>query len=184
MTSFFTPDELINGKSFTEWTEEWWRWCMGAPKSAIETAPNNSDILFCWGGDHGDHLDQSFKIPAQKAILIPVMNFGTSFLEDPYAKNDSDLILLAKRHIDNLVQKDCEFDAVVCHTYRIGTQVFDLKVVEGNALKVPPGNTRGVSDGYWIFVKPLESGNHELFIAGACSPGPSCVTVNYHLQAI
>ncbi len=183
-TSFYTPNDVIFGKSFTQWTEKWWNWCMESPKAEITPSSDDSNVLFCWTGDHGDQLDRTIQIPSNKAILIPVMNFNTSYLEDPSLKTDSDLIKAAKDHIDNLVQKDCEFNGVPCQIHRIPTRVFDLQVKEGNPLKVPPGNTRGVSDGYWIFTKPLAPGNYDLAITGACTPGPSCVNVKYHIQVL
>jgi hypothetical protein len=43
--------------------------------------------------------------------------------------------------------------------------------VTANTCGVPEGDRSGLSDGYWLMLKPLSPGLHTLYIHGAVSPG-------------
>lgn len=157
---------------------------MLSPEAHIEPAPENHEVLFCWLANHGDHVERTVTMPANRAMLLPVINYGTSYLEDPSLESDIDLIRRAKDDIDGVHRKYAEFDGVVEHAYRVATDVFDLHIGESNCFGVPSGNTRAVSDGYWIFIRTIPPGRHEVVIIGACSSGQNCITARCHIDAI
>jgi hypothetical protein len=51
--------------------------------------------------------------------------------------------------------------------YRVESQLFDLTLPENNVFPAPPGKTKAVSDGFWVFLKPLPVGNHEIDFSGS-----------------
>jgi hypothetical protein len=46
--------------------------------------------------------------------------------------------------------------------YRIQSDYFNLRFPEDPVYDVEPGVTRAVSVGYWLFIKPLTVGDHEI----------------------
>ena len=43
---------------------------------------------------------------------------------------------------------------------------FQFTAVEDNPVGIPPGNGTGVSDGFWILLKPLKPGEHTITFSG------------------
>ena len=52
------------------------------------------------------------------------------------------------------------------YKYRIKFGPFDLLLPTNNIWGLDPGVTRAVSDGYWVFLKPLSIGDHQLYLHG------------------
>jgi hypothetical protein len=51
-------------------------------------------------------------------------------------------------------------------SYRAQSEVFDLVFPEDNLYDVKHRLTRSVCDGYWLFIKPLEIGKHDIYFKG------------------
>jgi hypothetical protein len=69
--------------------------------------------------------------------------------------------------------------------YRTQSQLFDVTYPENNVFSGKPGNSKAASDGFWVFLKPLSPGKHELEFS-ARTIDPSGVNnynthVKYHL---
>jgi hypothetical protein len=45
--------------------------------------------------------------------------------------------------------------------YRFQSSLFNLTLPENNVMGVPAQETQGVSDGYFVILKPLPKGEHE-----------------------
>ena len=190
----FAPDERPFGRPLSEWTVEWWKWLLSIPKPrnpALDTknktfgiSQYNEDVLFI-AGTTGGYIEREISIPAGKAILLGVINFTTSYSEEPHLKNDSDLIARAKSDIDDIVSKDALIDGEKINDlgdYRISSSPFDLVLPENSLYGAPPGPTRGISDGYWLFLKPLTPGKHEIITTGSCSSGKTSVRCTYRFE--
>lgn len=192
----YQPDEKPFGKSWSEWTIEWWKWLLSIPKpdnpaehkahKSIGRSQKNHDVLFL-AGTTGGSAERDITIPSRKAVLLGIINFTTSFAEEPGLKTDSDLISRAKSDIDDIVNKEAIIDGENVKnldSYRISSPPFDLTLPDNNLFGAPSGPTRGISDGYWIFLKPLPPGKHEIYAAGSCSSGKTSITCTYHLTVI
>lgn len=190
----FAPDDKPFGRPLSEWTIEWWKWLLSIPKpdnpalhilnTTFGTSQYNEDVLFVAGTTRG-YANREITIPARKAILLGVINFTTSYSEEPHLKNDSDLIARAKSDIDDIVNKNALIDGEKINNldkYRISSPPFDVVLPENSLYGAPPGPTRGISDGYWLFLKPLARGIHEIFAAGSCSSGKTSVTCSYRFE--
>jgi hypothetical protein len=85
---------------------------------------------------------------------------------------------------DNLDLKSLESQG-----YHKPTSLFDVKFPENNLwFWVPGGDTQAIADGYWVFLKPLSPGKHELTIKQTTKDNPRTSTINckyelrYHLN--
>jgi hypothetical protein len=50
--------------------------------------------------------------------------------------------------------------------YRIQSPLFNFKLPENNTLGLSSQTTQAVSDGNWVFLKPLSVGNHTIYFNG------------------
>jgi hypothetical protein len=115
--------------------------------------------------------------------LFPILVGECNYLEYPELKSESELRTCAKEgqdfprtisaSVDGVQLKDLE-------NYRVESQLFDLTLPENNVFPAPPGKTKAVSDGFWVFLKPLPVGNHEIDFSGS-TIDPSGVN-NYNTQ--
>jgi hypothetical protein len=64
--------------------------------------------------------------------------------------------------------------------YRVESKLFDLTLPENNIFSATPGTTEAISDGYWVFLKPLPVGNHDIDFSASIID-PSGVN-NYNTQ--
>jgi hypothetical protein len=184
---FFTAGDAPYGKSYGEWTVEWWRWILGIPKrvspvvdvSGEYTAMNqqNRDVYFLAGklAEERDDLPERYcKISAYKSILVPVINSESSMLENPELRNDDDIVQHVKNDQNTIVKKQFYLDGKVIRPERISSDppVFDVYMVDDSLFTVGPGRmTRASADGYWIFLKPLPRGEHTISFHGSCEMG-------------
>jgi hypothetical protein len=186
-------DEKPFGKTWNEWTIEWWKWLLSIQEPdnpANDDSGRNSGqkqsgpVWFLAGTKEQTDVRVADKprrkciIPADKAIFFPIVCDEVSFAEKPNVKNDSDLIALARCDTDGMIKLELMIDADFLYPlkleplytghlckYRISSPVFDLTLPENNLFHGEPGPTRAASDGYWIFLKPLSQGkNRELTI--------------------
>ena len=69
--------------------------------------------------------------------------------------------------------------------YRVQSALFDVIFPENNVFSVKPGTTKDIGDCYWVFLKPLSPGKHELeFSASIIDPSGANnynTHVKYHL---
>ena len=191
----FSRHDKPFGKSWEEWTTRWWRWLLSIPKSdspALDETgakfypdkQDKSDVIFL-AGNLGGSSNRKYIISADRALLFPIINFTTSYKEEPDLKTEEDLDLRAKSDIDDIVKKNAVIDGKLVENisdYRVHAPPFDISFPPNNILDLDPGLTRSVSDGYWIFLKPLPVGFHEIHTVGACSSGKTRVDCTFHLE--
>jgi hypothetical protein len=189
----FSRESKPFGKTWEEWTANWWQWLLSIPKGSnpcndksgenFDKNQNNQNVLFL-AGTFGGSAERQITIPSRKAILMPVINFTTSYAEEPTLKSESELISRAKSDIDDIVKKVAIVDGVAIRDldiYRITSAPFDIMLPDNNVIEATPGYTRAVSDGYWVFLQPLAPGKHKICATGSCSSGKTKVDVIFHV---
>lgn len=75
----------------------------------------------------------------------------------------------AKKIQDKTVPEFVTLDGVkIPHleNYRIQSDIFNFTLPENNILDLPPETSQAVSDGNWVFLKPLPPGDYELKFKG------------------
>ncbi len=193
---YYEPNERPYGLSFGEWTVKWWRWVVSIP---IKYNPVFDNTGVCAGinqlgpvwylvGTFGENKVRirSCTIPFGKCLFFPVINYEINQLEDPTLKTDDAMINHVLEDIDDIVNKTVLVDGELIPTFRIQSSptVFNLDIGTDNCLGIKPGTIRSAADGYWVFLKPLNVGKHDIYFHGSCSGGIRNCTAKYNLNII
>lgn len=184
------------GMSWEEWTTRWWKWILSIPKKSnpgfdptgekfcVTDQSENKNVIFLVG-TFGGPAERTYVIPSGKAILIPIINFTFCSIDEPLELSEKELQIRAQNDIDDIVEKYASIDGKMIddiEKYRVRSQAFDIVYPKDNVFGIKGGPTKAVSDGYWIFVKPMDKSNHDLQVIGSCSSGKTHVNVTLHLK--
>lgn len=191
--NLYSIGEQPFGNSWKEWTTRWWQWFLTLPKKSNpafdetgerctigQTDPN----VWFLAGTIGGKAERTITILAGKAVLFPVININTSYAENPNLKTDEELTSYAKSQIDDIARKEANIDGVdlvISENHRVQSPPFDFSLPADNIYDVPGGYTRGVGDGYWVFLRPLSPGRHDIRTFGSCMSGRVQIGVIIHL---
>jgi hypothetical protein len=190
----FPIDSYPFGRSYEEWAVSWWRWLLSIPKSAspaIDTSGKNAysnqkhpNVIFLCQTYEESELNPTrcIDLPKNTAIFIPIINWISLLNHD--GQNDKEMLDTARERMD--VVRDMEFSINgfsiknQLHDFRILTPFFDVELPEDNVVGLSPGSRRAVSDGFWVFVKPLQAEGC-LSTFGSCSSGITRIGVQYEI---
>ena len=179
----FSSKERPFGHTWQYWTTKWWRWFLSIPKvnsPAIENGHKNSNLdqpdpkVWFLASTIGGSVERTVRIPSGKAVLFPVINITISNSEDQTLKTDADMFSFVRRHMEEIVKKQASIDGndlFVSEDLRVKSAPFNFSYPPDNIFGAIAGPTRGVGDGYWIFMKPLQVGNHTIKTHGSCMSG-------------
>jgi len=170
----FSPDDRPYGKTYSEWTENWWQWFLSIP--ADENPINDSTgekclvqqsgpVVFLVGSGGGT-AERSCTITSDKAILIPSINVICTFAEDESIQTEEDARACANGDQDLVTEYTGTLDGSDVGVHRVDTSLFDVTFPPDNVFGIEEGDSQGVSDGYWVFLKPLREGSYELRATG------------------
>jgi hypothetical protein len=167
------------GLTYGEWTAKWWQWAYSMPTidnptvdetgAKCSLGQNDTNVWFL-AGTGGGKVSRSCTIPAEKAILFPIINVECDYLSTPEFKTESDLRECAKADQDKATNLQATIDGVDIpdlKKYRVQSPLFNITLPTDNAPGLPAGIMEAVSDGYWILLKPLPLGNHKIHFTGS-----------------
>jgi hypothetical protein len=195
----FSPDSDPYGMGYAEWTAKWWQWILSTP---AETNPakddtgencgiNQSGPVWFLAGTIGGIAKRKCSIPAGKAILLPILNHGGTLADrrerEMHIESETELLSFVVREMDVISSLEVSVDDVKLNglqRYRVQSPIFDVVLPKNNLFEGTPGPTRGVSDGYWLFLKPLSRGKHNVKSSGSCLSGTVNIGVNYDITVI
>jgi hypothetical protein len=190
----FPPDSVPYGLTYPEWIVRWWKWILSIPKErnpaldnfGNQVAEGQYDLnVWFLSGTFGGSVVRKCKVPLGKAILMPIINYECSFADDPSINTVFDLELKCRSEIDDIKNLSFTIDELylkdLAH-YRIRSPLFDVLLGENNILGVEQIHTKMISDGYWIFLKPLIIGRHILKSSGSCQSGKIMIGTTYELD--
>jgi heme/copper-type cytochrome/quinol oxidase subunit 2 len=174
----FTTDASPYGLTYGEWTARWWQWAYSVPRD-VHPAYDDSG-KYCAEGQGGpvwfltgtyEHpVERYCNIPAGKAILFPILNSECSYVEFPGLNTEEELRQCAKQMQDSVVHLEASIDGVPIsglEQYRVQSTLFNLTLGQNNILDLPANtNTQAISDGNWVFLKPLSPGEHVIYFKG------------------
>jgi hypothetical protein len=194
----FTVDSKPYGKTYGEWTVNWWQWALSIPssinpvvdKTGLCASVNQpvADVWFLAGkfGTEDKYLpERKCTVPFSRAILFPIINCEANPLEYPQLKTKLDIIDHVLKDEDNIVRKECYVNGEQVTIERIQSDppVFPITINEDNALGLEGGgSTMAAADGYWVFLKPLPKGEYIVNFAGSCENGRLNSGAIYHLK--
>jgi hypothetical protein len=178
--TLFPADTIQYNLTYGEWTARWWQWVVSVPEgrnpSADETGVNcgegQSGPVWFLAGTFGGLNVRNCDIPAAKSIMFPVINAECSYAEYPDLKTESELRSCAVSSNDGVTELMVTIDGQAINetqlrTYRVQSPLFNLTLSENNIFGLPSSTTQAVSDGFWVFLPPLEPGQHEIHFRGA-----------------
>ncbi|HZA68992.1 MAG TPA: hypothetical protein VE548_04775 [Nitrososphaeraceae archaeon] len=132
-------------------------------------AQGQSGPVWFLTGTYKHPADRNCTIPSGKAILFTILNSECSFAEFPNLKSEEQLRQCAKQMQDSVVHLEASVNGISLTSlekYRIQSPLFNFTIPHDNVLGLPPQTTQAVSDGNWIFLKPLPVGNHTIYFKG------------------
>jgi hypothetical protein len=187
----YAPDTMPFGRTYSDWTARWWEWVLSIPKTenplidenGKNCTINQSGPVWFLAGTLKGSAERACTIPADKAILIPVINYEASVAEGDGIR-DEELAARAKFEMDQITNMQAMFNGTrvkELHQYRIQSPPFNVRLPVDNVLGLPAQTTKMMSEGYWLFLKPLEPGKHDLHCFGSCLAGKIKIGSSYHL---
>jgi hypothetical protein len=183
MSLLFSSKEQPFGYSWQYWTTRWWKWFLSIPKEnspALDSTGKGSTInqadprVWFLASTVNGRAVRTVNVPSGKALLFPIINVTISHSEDPTLNNDAEMISFVKTHMDDIVKKQASIDGkalLISEKFRIQSPPFDFYYPPNNIFGAREGPTRGVGDGYWIFIKPMEPAKHIIRTYGSCMSG-------------
>ena len=186
----YASDSKPFGRTYAEWTARWWQWVLSIAKTenplfdenGKNCAINQNGPVWFLAGTLKGPAERSCAIPADKAILFPVINFEASIAEGDGTK-DEELAARAKFEMDQITNIRAMISGTNVNElkqYRIQSPPFNVTLPADNVLGLPAQTTKMISEGYWLFLNPLEPGNYDLHSFGSCLAGRIKIGVSYH----
>ncbi len=178
--NLFRRNELPYETSWETWAARWCNWMLSIPKKnnpSIDTTgsncsmnQNDQNVWFLTGSfGNLESVKRKCTIPSKRSIFFPILEKEDSFIEDVDLDKESELIKRCVEAMNRVISLEAHIDGVkITHLeeYRALSEVFDLTFPEDNVYGVKPGTTRSVCDGYWLFLRPLRSGQHRIEFRG------------------
>lgn len=200
----FSPDSRPYGLTYSEWSAKWCQWLLSIPKDlspAVDSSgkncysdQTNPNVWFLPGtiADEADPRTGTFRgfaeractVPSGKSILYPILSWTGTLADEPDLQTDGQLTARAKLEMDIISKLEVDVDGQKLRDlekYRVQSPIFEVVLPEGSLFGGASGTTRGVSDGYWLFLKPMLPGKHRISSSGSCLAGRIKVGVTYHL---
>jgi hypothetical protein len=168
--SIFDSDSHPFNISLAKWTSLWWKWLNSIPRSqnpAIDNSGGSSALnqryaeVWFLAGTYGGSVKRTCKIPYGKCILFPIIASLFSFATDPHLKTEQDLLSTVKKDISKIQCLSLTIDGIIFEDLlklRVQSEIFG-DMINGKV-------TKAVSDGYWVFMKPLPMGIHKIHFFG------------------
>ncbi len=185
----------VFGRKTADWVADWWQWTLSLP---ITSNPlTNESGTFTGVGQHGRvwfftwfsdpssqtrpvSLTRSAEVPAGRALLFPLM---TTF----NIAGDLDLAQwVSGIDVPSLVFELDGAPLTDIAKRRVTTRTFEIPIVPNGLIAGTEGTVRPsiASDGYWVMLKPLTTGNHTVHIKSNRNGTTFDVTYNLTVVAV
>jgi hypothetical protein len=169
----FSRNQTPLGRSWENWVELWWQWYFSHSKESILVNDSKSEfsdknklhesVRFLFG-NFDSKVEKDFDIPKDTAIFFPIISDIISFATYPQLKTVSDLNAYSKAEIDRTKIISAKIDGNEIpnlNSYRVHSNLFHIGIID-KSKKDLKTETLAVSDGFWLFIKPLRPGKHKL----------------------
>jgi hypothetical protein len=185
----YAPGTGPFNSTYGEWSAKWWQWVLSIPFDSSpmsdETGQNCSigqqGPVWFLAGTSGGSAERSCTIPSNTAIFFPILALECSKGEFP-TYTDEDLIACTRSGFERIINMDLTVDGVpISDLYRYETESppFMVTFPENNVYGVPPGETEARAYGYYVLLKPLSEGAHEIEFDSAFVDYTEFGTENY-----
>ncbi len=199
------PDATVGGMSVGEWTAQAWQWQLSFPLASNPVLDATGER--CALGQTGPvffllpppvvadasqprDVTRRCTVPTGVALLVPLLTTECSTVEAPpfFGRDETELRRCAAANIDaapaqilaTLALTVDGQNVVDLRRYLATSPHFTFYVPSDNLLHLAgPTVADAVSDGYWVLLAPLPTGDHQIAISGPSPEGPA--TATYHL---
>jgi hypothetical protein len=195
--NIFPPESKPYGLTHSEHAKNFWKWALNIPasenpvndqigaKCANGQASSNSSVFYL-SFNNGGKSERTCKVPAGKALFIPVMQVEISDKEAP-GSSVEDLASGAKKDQDSvnslyLMIGDKEYSYEDLLKYRIQpTEPFEVVFPDNGIFGVAKGGpSKVVADGFYVLTEPLKNGTYPIhFKSSLICPDPGCAEPNF-----
>jgi pterin-4a-carbinolamine dehydratase len=173
----FPPNFIPYGFKFESWIAKWSQWSYSIPSTSHPAydytgelcSQNQSKFVWFLIGTFGYPVVRECTIPFGTAILFPILNTLCTYADSPHLKTKEQLKECASNYQNHTTDLKVTVDGEELTNimkYRIQSEIFNYTLPINNVLNVIPQFTQGIADGYWIFLKPLSLGKHEIRFSG------------------
>lgn len=186
----------VLGKTYAEWSAEWWKWAFDSEFVQFQSgnidcsSSQNGAVWFLGGTFTGGPEDRTCtqRIPQGKALFFPLVNFAFWNPDDscPPEANHNCTVEEKRARMDGFFSDQVpgnllgSFETYACQLSAtidgIPVQNLGNPIVRTQSpvfpIIYPPDDVNDpemVSDGYWVALPPLSSGEHTIhFTGGLC----------------
>ncbi len=163
--------------TYPDWTAKWWQWAYSVPKDRNPAyddtgkycSENQKTPVWFLTLSFGHTVTRTCDIPNNTALLATLLNSECSYAENTRLTNESELKNCAKAQQDHVIHPMASLNGIEIpnlENYRIQSDLFNITLPANNILGLPAQTTQAVSDGNWLFLKPLPVGRYELKLKG------------------
>jgi hypothetical protein len=168
------PDERVAGKTQEEWSREWWQWAgsfqwnaspVADPTGALCANGQQGDVWFLAGTYDTGRTIRTCTVPRGKYLFFPLVNYMMTPRSNPAATCE-DMARVVARFTEGALRLVLEVDGQRYGDlleHRLPTrECFDLGARATPPVRVYP--TAG--NGYYVMLRPLPPGKHEINFGG------------------
>lgn len=175
------PTKKVEGLSQKQWSAKWWQWFCQLPAANHPggdvgtfdvTAGQTGDVWFLAAPvvyDAASSVTRSFTLPADKSLFVMLIGSEWSSLEGyPTEQEQRDFAVWFGDHTIP-ASLSCTLDGVSLSTptaYRQESAQFDFNAPTPWIFGATGGASTAVADGYYVFLKELDPGQHTLHYTG------------------
>lgn len=191
--ALFPKDSTPFGVSYGDWIARWWQWNFGIPPAEHPrdhftpqrcTIDQNGSVWYLPDILSGKE-ERTCTIPHGKAILVPLL---TGICDD----DNTDPNLKTDEGLRNCAMQGNEYGVLSAsldgsplqdlNQYRTQTKFFNLTMPVNNFGNNVPGTFKAMADGFFVFLKPLPVGAHDLVLTTSVS-NPVAPSYNYAAES-
>ena len=187
--SLVEPGTSIDGQPLSVWIQRYWQWMKSFPPGESPTddttgarcnAGQAGAVFFLAGTNQEDgQITRSCLVPKGKYIFIPVINV-LMLKFSPQGTATCDYLVQQARNItENVVDLSVTINGkeiTSLHSYRAESGCFEL--LDASI----PSTCPAAAAGYWLVLKAMATGNHEIRYSGKVGGTRFTKRLNYHIR--
>lgn len=198
-----SPGTKIHGKSYGEWSAEWWKFVQSIPSPDNPLLHDDKcevgqsgPVWFLTGkwGESPIVATRHCGVPSGKYLFFPVVNVASDNVGYVPPKTVDELRAGAREGINSYVGTKCWLDGKEIHglssvqdsPYRVVSPVFSCRAPAGDIRGYPAGMLvdRVVADGVFLMLEPLAAGRHTIRFTASSLAMSYSFDVTYQIDIV
>ncbi|GAA5075128.1 hypothetical protein GCM10025759_18340 [Lysobacter panacisoli] len=183
-THWLPSDSVVDGQSQAQWVVRWWQWAgrFGdeapyADQDGSRCAMHQDGAVWFLAGTtgRGDAV-RNCTIPAGRHVFVPLITWAIDGGDAGGGMSCEEKQAASARLADHV-----NTGLVLIDGRPVG-QLQRMRVAAGDCFARSPDLPASSSDGYWLMLKPLPPGPHQLAITAAYKEGPRSMMQNFRYE--